>query len=106
MTRPNGQMEDVAVAVAHQNAMERGFKLLPHGSRLFPVAPGWESTVISRDNGVAVADTLLTLEKAVRDPESKVIFIPAGALLSDGDIEKVCQRNAIAKTLFKEVEKS
>lgn len=106
MARPDDQMNDVAVAVAHQNAMERGCKFLPHGSRLFAVERGWESAVISRDKGVAVADTLLTLEKAVRDPESKVIFIPAGALVCDQDIEKICQRNAITKTLFKEVDKS
>ena len=99
-------MNDVASTVAHQNAMERGCKFLPHGSRLFAVEQGWESTQISRDKGVLVADTLLTLEAALRNSENKVIFIPVDALMTDQDIEKLCQRNAITKTLFKEVKKS
>ncbi|MCE9507825.1 MAG: hypothetical protein K8R48_05865 [Alphaproteobacteria bacterium] len=99
-------MNKVAVEVAHQNAMERGCKFLPHGSRLFTVEQGWESAIISKDKGVAVADTLLTLEAALRNPENKVIFIPLDAAMTEGDIEKLCQRNAITKTLFKEVKKS
>ena len=99
-------MNKVAVELAQQNAMERGCRFMPHGSRLFTVEQGWESTVISGDKGVLVADTLLTLESALRDPESKVIFIPIDAAMTESDIEKLCQRNAITKTLFKEVRKS
>src|SRR3954471_5309803 len=99
-------IRDVAVAAAQQNAMERGCKLLPHGSRLFDVEQGWESITIRSDKGVAVADTLLTLEAALRDPENKVIFIPLGALMTDQDIEKLCQRNATVRTFFKEVKKT
>jgi hypothetical protein len=99
-------MNKVAVEVAHQNAMERGCKFMPHGSRLFTVEQGWESAIISGDKGVAVADTLLTLESALRDPENRVIFIPIDAAMTESDIEKLCQRNAITKTLFKEVKKS
>jgi hypothetical protein len=99
-------MNDVAVTVAQQNAMERGCKFMPHGSRLFMIEQGWESAVIGRDQNIAVADTLLSLEAVLRDPEKKVIFIPADALMTEQDIEKLCQRNAIAKTLFKEVKKS
>jgi hypothetical protein len=106
MNRPDDQMNDVAAAVAHQNAMERGGKSLPHGSRLFEVERGWESATIQSDKNVAVADTLLTLESALRDPDTAVIFIPLGALMTGADIEKLCQRNAITKTLFQEVEKS
>lgn len=106
MSHSNARINDVAVAVAHQNAMERACRFLPHGSRLFEIEQGWESTVICRDESVAVVDTLLLFESALRDPERKVIFIPMGALISDHDIEKLCQRNAIAKTLFKEVRKS
>jgi hypothetical protein len=103
---PSGVLKDVAVAAAQQNAMERGCKFLPHGSRLFDVEQGWESTMIRGDKGVLVADTLLTLEAALQNADNKVIFIPLGALMTEKDIEKLCQRNAIAKTLFKEVKKS
>lgn len=106
MSRSSDQVNDVAAAVAHQNAMERGCKFLPHGSRLFEVEQGWESVTIRQDKGVATADTLLTLESAIRDPDNAVIFIPLGALMTERDIERLCQRNGIAKTLFKEVEKS
>jgi hypothetical protein len=99
-------MNKVAIEVAQQNAMERGCKFMPHGSRLFTVEQGWESAMICGDKGVAVADTLLTLESALRDPENKVIFIPINAAMTDADVEKLCQRNAITKTLFKEVGKS
>jgi hypothetical protein len=99
-------MNEVAVAVAQQNAMERSCRFMSHGSRLFEVEQGWESAIISRDKTVAAADTLLALEAALRDPENKVIFIPLGALMTEKDIEKLCQRNAVAKTLFKEVKKS
>lgn len=98
-------MNNLATAVAQQNAMERRCKFLPHGGRLFEVEQGWESAVIRKDGNVIVADTLLVLESALRDPENKVIFIPAGALMTEQDIEKLCRRNASAKTLFKEVGK-
>ena len=98
-------LEKTAFVAAQQNAMERSGKFLPHGCRLFDVEQGWESLTISRGEGVSVADTLLTLEQALRDPENKIIFIPLGALMTDQDIEKLCQRNAIVKTLFKEVKK-
>lgn len=106
MGRSNDQMNGMAAAVAHQNAMERGCKFLPHGSRMFEVEQGWESATIRHDRGVAVADTLLALESALRDPDNAVIFIPMGAMMTGQDIERLCQRNAITKTLFKEVEKS
>ena len=99
-------MSDVAVAAAQQNAMERRCTFLPHGCRLFEVEQGWESAMIAKDRGVTVADTLLTLEEALRDPAKKVIFLPLGALMTDQDIEKLCHRNAIVKTFFKEVKKS
>jgi hypothetical protein len=99
-------MARTASIAAQQNAMGRSHKSLPHGSRMFNVEQGWESTMIQRDKGVAVADTLLTLERALRDLENKIIFIPHGALMTDQDIEKLCQRNGVIKTLFKEVKKS
>jgi len=103
---PRELLEKTAFVVAQQKAMERGCKFLPHGSRLFEVEQGWESTIISGEKSVATADTLLVLERVLRDPENKLIFIPMGALMTDQDIEKLCQRNAIVKTFFKEVKKS
>lgn len=98
-------VKDVAVTVAQQNAMERSCRFLAHGCRLFEVESGWESAMISHDQNVAVADTLLSLESALRDPGNRVIFIPLGALMTDGDIERLCQRNGVTRTLFKEVKK-
>ena len=103
---PSDLMDKTGAAAAQLNAMERSCKFLPHGSRLFEVEQGWESIMINRDKSVVLADTLLTLESALRDPESKIIFIPLGALMTDQDIEKLCQRNATIKTFFKEVKKA
>jgi hypothetical protein len=96
-------LDKVGAAVAQQKAMERGPLFLPHGSRLFQVASGWESNMIRQDKGVASAETLLELEAAIRNPEVKVVFIPVNALMTTPDIEKICQRNGVTKTLFKEV---
>ena len=99
-------LNKTAVAAAQQNAMERSLKLLPHGCRLFTVEKGWESQMVRGDTGVHVCDSLLALEKAVQDEVVKVIFIPLDAMMTDADIEKVCQRNGVTKTLFREVGKS
>lgn len=99
-------LEEVAAAVAQQKAMERGPTFLPHGCRLFRVDQGWESNMIRRDKGVAACSTLLELEDAMRNQDVKVLFIPADALYSDAEIEKICQRNGVTKTLFKEVKTS
>lgn len=97
------RMDDVAVAVAQENAMERGPTFLPHGCRLFRTEQGWESNMIKRDKGVSSCETLLELEAALRDPDVKILFIPLNAIIADADIEKVCQRNGVSKTLFKEI---
>lgn len=99
-------MDQTASIAAQKNAMDRGGKFLPHGGRLYAVEQGWESTMIARDNKVATADTLLTLEQALRDPENRIIFIPLGALMTDADIERLCQRNGVPRTLYKEVKKA
>ncbi|MBU6474625.1 MAG: hypothetical protein KGL10_06940 [Alphaproteobacteria bacterium] len=102
---PPDLLEKTASVAAQQNAMERGCKFLPHGCRLFPVEQGWESTAISRDKSVSVVGTLLELEEAMRDPDVKVVFIPLDAMMTDADIEKICQRNAAVRTFFREVKK-
>lgn len=99
-------MERTAFIAAQKNAMERGGTFLPHGSRLFHLEAGWESTVVGRDPSVTVVDTLLLLEQALRSPENKTILISSGSLITDQDIERLCQRNGVAKTLFKEVKKA
>jgi len=96
-------LDKLATAVAQQKAMERGPTFLPHGCRLFRVEAGWEGNTIQRDKNVATCDTLLSLEAALRDENVKVVFIPHDAIFSDAEIEKVCQRNGVTKTLFKEV---
>ena len=96
-------LEEVGAAVAQQKAMERGPLFLPHGSRLFQVASGWESNMIRRDKGVASCETMLELEAAIRDQDVKLVFIPLNAIITNADIEKICQRNGVTKTLFKEV---
>jgi hypothetical protein len=95
-------LDEVGAVVAQQKAMERGPKFLPHGCRLFQVAPGWESAMIRRDKGVGVAETLLEFEAALRDPGVKIVFMPFGARITEQDLEKICQRNGVSKTLFKE----
>ena len=97
------RMEEVAVTVAQEKAMERGPTFLPHGSRLFRTESGWESNIIKHDKGVTSCETLLELEAAIKDPSVKVLFIPVNAIIADSDIEKICQRNGVAKTLFKEI---
>ena len=99
-------LDEVAAAVAQQKAMERGPLFLPHGCRLFKVSAGWESNMIRRDKGVVSCATLLELEAALRSPDVKVLFIPMDAIFTDADVEKVCQRNGVTKTLFKEVKGS
>ena len=96
-------LDDLAVTIAQQKAMERGPTFLPHGCRLFRVDAGWEGNMIRRDKGVASCATLLELEDALRNEAVKVVFIPLEALFSDAEIEKLCQRNGVTKTLFKEV---
>lgn len=103
---PSDTLNDVAVAVAQKNAMGRGGRTLQHGTRLFPVASGWESKVIAADQGVAVADTLLVLEAAFKNPDVKVIFVPHDALMTDGDIEKICARNGATRTIFRETKET
>jgi hypothetical protein len=96
-------LRQVGAAVAQQNAMERGARILAHGTRLFTVPAGWESRMIREDKGVPSCETMLELEEAMRDEDVRVIFIPQDALLTDGDIEKISARNGVTKTLFKEV---
>jgi hypothetical protein len=103
---PSELLEQVASAVAQQKAMDGGPTFLPHGCRLFRIASGWESNMIRRDKGVTTCETLLEFEAALRNPDVKVVFLTADAIITDADIEKICQRNGVTKTLFKEVKEA
>ena len=103
---PPGLLEKTASVAAQQNAMERGCKFLPHGCRLFPVEQGWESKSIANDENVSVVSTLLQLEEVMKNAGSKLVFIPLDAMMTDADIEKICQRNATVRTFFKETKKT
>lgn len=96
-------LKQVGAAAAQQNAMERGARFLAHGTRLFTVPAGWESQMIRQDKGVPTCESMLELEEAMHNENVRVIFIPQDAMLTDGDIEKICARNGVTKTLFKEV---
>lgn len=99
-------MDKVGAHVAQQNAMAQSGKTLGAGSRLFTVEAGWQSGMISKDAHVRTCESLLELEEAFAAPDVKVVFIPLGAMMAEGDIEKVCARHGTTRTIFKEVEKS
>lgn len=97
-------MKETARAVAIAQAMAGVCVNLPHGTRLFHVEKGWQAQSIADDLAIANCDTLLSFESALQDEEIKVIFIPGDAIIADVDIERICQRNAVVKTIFREVE--
>lgn len=98
---PVERLHDMAVMLAEQAAMEGSVRLLPHGTRMYDIAEGWESRQLK---GVsAVCGTIGSLEKAMRDPGITHIFMEKAALITDKDIAKVAQRNAVPKLLFREV---
>lgn len=91
----------LALAAAQQEAMAGPMRQLPHGSRLFTVPAGWQSRVIAAE-APNPCTTLMALDKAMRDESTAVIFIPFDAMMTDDDIERVCQRHGVVKTLFRE----
>ncbi len=90
----------VSVVLAQQEGMAGRQKFLAHGSRLFRVPSGWQGKALAGDAGVAVCANLRELDSAVRDENKPVIFLPADAMMTEEDIEKVCQRHGVVKTLF------
>lgn len=95
-------LTDLTQIVAEQAIFRSQYKILPHGSRLFTVNPGWEMDYLLAANPDAVRDTLRGLEGALRDPEIKTIFMSRAALMSDDDIMHVCARNGVPKNLVRE----
>lgn len=90
----------VSVLLAQQEAMTGAQHMLSHGSRLYRVPAGWQSTVVAGDPGVAVCASLRELDAAVRDENKPVIFLPVGAMMTVEDIDQVCRRHGAVKTLF------
>ena len=90
----------LALALAQQGAMAGPVRLLAHGSRLFWVARGWQSRAIAQAEHTAVCMNLRELDRAMTDPDKKVIFLPETARMTEGDIARVCHRHGAVKTLF------
>ena len=95
-------LEGMAHTAAMVNAMNGQTIFLAHGSRLFFVGSGWESRTIAADRNSFVCHTVTDLQSAMTNPHCAVIFISAEALLTQADIERVCERNGVAKTIFQE----
>ncbi|MBL1148428.1 MAG: hypothetical protein HND56_00305 [Pseudomonadota bacterium] len=95
----------VARQAARLRAMEAGpMEILPHGSRLYFVDKGWETSIIEGDPNVRTAATLRTFEEAFKDPEVGTIFVPEGALVTLAGVTRICRRYAVSKVIYKEEE--
>jgi hypothetical protein len=100
-------LRQMTIDIALQKAMSGNFIFLPHGGRMFNLPEQcWESLAIRSLAGVALAESIMTLQMAMRNPEVKKVFIPSGSLLHLEDIERVCQRCGVGKTIFREVTSS
>ena len=90
----------VSVVLAQQEGMAGRQKFLAHGSRLFFVPQGWQANALAGDAGVARCANLRELDAAMRDENKPVIFMPVDAMMAEEDIERLCQRHGVVKTLF------
>ena len=79
-------------------------EILPHGSRLYFVDKGWETSIIESDPNVRTVATLRALEEAFKDPEVGTIFVPKGALVTLAGVTRICRRYAASKVIYKEEE--
>ncbi len=93
--------EKLAREIARRDALEH-FEFLPHNSKLYRVEKSWKTSIIKDDPKVREVGSLLEFERAVCDSNINIIFIPSTALISDDGIIRVCQRNAVGKTILKE----
>lgn len=95
----------VARQAARIRAMEAGpMEILPHGSRLYFVDNGWETSIIEGDPNVRTVATLRAFEAAFKDPEVGTIFVPKGALVTLAGLTRICRRYAASKVIYKEEE--
>lgn len=95
----------VARQTARLRAMETGpVEILPHGTRLYFVDKGWESSIIEGDPNVRTVATLRALEEAFKDPEVGTVFVPKGALVTLDGLTRICRKYAAPKVIYKEEE--
>jgi len=97
-------LQNIAVTAAKMSSTRQGHSHLPHGSKLYWVDHGWKSSMIGDDILIQTVTTLREFEEAMQASEVHTIFMPQDALISIQGIEKICQRNGVPKTIFKEVE--
>lgn len=90
----------VMAVLAQQEGMAGRQKQMAHGSRLFYVPSGWQGRALGGAEGVTVCANVRELDAAVRDANKPVIFLPVDAMMTEEDIEKVCRRHGVVKTLF------
>lgn len=95
-------LTNITEMLAEQTVLKSEYKIMPHGSRLITVQPGWEMDYLVKNNPDAVKDTLRGLEAALQNPDIKTIFMTRAALMTENDIVRVCQRNPTPKTLVRE----
>ena len=97
-------LRHMTVDIALQKAMTGPVVFLPHGGKMFDVLQGcWESAAIRSATGVALAESIMTLQMAMRNLEVAIVFIPAQTVLQPDDIERVCKRCGVGKTIFREI---
>jgi len=98
-------IEIVARQAARLRAMEAGpMEVLPHGTRLYFVDKGWESSIIETDPNVRTVADLRAFEEAFKDPEVGTVFVPKGALVTLDGLMRICRKYAVPKVIYKEEE--
>ncbi len=90
----------LAPLLAELEALAGAVRFLPHGSRLFRLPAGWQAAAFLQRLDVARCQTLLDLDAALQDENRPVIFLAKDAMMTENDIEKLCQRHGVTKTLF------
>ena len=101
----DSNIEIIARQAARLRVMETGpMEILPHGTRLYFVDKGWESSIIEGDPNVRIAADLRAFEEAFKDPEVGTVFVPKGALVTLDGLTRICRKYAVPKVIYKEEE--
>ena len=96
-------MQTIAQSAARLRVMETmPYETLPHGTRLYFVDKGWESSIIDGDPNVREVTNLRDFEEALCDTDIKTIFISEGALVTQSKLKQICKRNAATKVIYME----
>ncbi len=107
------KMQEIARIAARKKAMEGAFEVMPHGSKIYFIAKGWESSMIEGDPKVKCVMTLKDFRDAFCSVDIKTIFIPQsfsksnpeGSIVTMSQIQKVCSQHANNKVIYMEVDK-